>query len=434
MVESTEPVLPTAAPEPPAEFVRLVRDALVHLYDPAHLLRHPLQQLLSPSLPRYGDPVQNLRDLILDAIEALEPPTRRRSGSIPESSAERDQRPYLVLTHRYVDGFTIEETVETLHISPRQFQREHQKGLLALAARLWDASRQPAVHQSGGEQEKLDLKAAIDTFGVQLEAATLAEVVASAWAPAEVLAASYGVRLRRPDPSDRAGLQRCLCDRALTKQALLTCLSSVLESRPAEVAVNFAGQPRSPGLEVRFARSPAASLQEGLQACEVLLLPQGAVLEPVPGRAGPGRPEDGIEAIRLIFRPEASAHVLVIDDNEEMLELYRRYLATGNTAAAAQGPARQRYAVSVAASAQEAEAILESSRPDVIILDVMMREVDGWELLQRLRSRPDLAGVPVLVCSILNEPQLARALGAQAYLKKPITPGDLLGALEELLV
>jgi CheY-like chemotaxis protein len=113
--------------------------------------------------------------------------------------------------------------------------------------------------------------------------------------------------------------------------------------------------------------------------------------------------------------------VLVVDDNEEILDLYRRYLAAG------------KYAVSAAASAAEAEAVVECSTPDAIVLDVMMREVDGWELLQRLRARPGLRYVPVVVCSILNEPELAYALGAQAYLKKPIISDDLLATLDRVL-
>jgi two-component system sensor histidine kinase/response regulator len=125
--------------------------------------------------------------------------------------------------------------------------------------------------------------------------------------------------------------------------------------------------------------------------------------------------------VRLSFRPTGVAQVLVVDDNEKMLRLYERYLMIG------------RYGVSTATSALEAEAILDKTTPDVILLDVMMREVDGWEFMQRLRSRPSLSGVPIIVCSILNEPTLALALGADAYLRKPITADMLLATLHKVL-
>ena len=50
-----------------------------------------------------------------------------------------------------------------------------------------------------------------------------------------------------------------------------------------------------------------------------------------------------------------------------------------------------------------------------------------------LHCRPDLRQVPIVVCSVLNEPQLARFLGAGAYLRKPVLREDLLGTLEWLL-
>jgi len=59
--------------------------------------------------------------------------------------------------------------------------------------------------------------------------------------------------------------------------------------------------------------------------------------------------------------------------------------------------------------------------------------VDGWELLQRLHSRPELEEVPIIVCSVLNEPTLAVALGANAYIRKPVAADTLLATLRRVL-
>ncbi|RMF47298.1 MAG: response regulator, partial [Anaerolineae bacterium] len=71
-------------------------------------------------------------------------------------------------------------------------------------------------------------------------------------------------------------------------------------------------------------------------------------------------------------------------------------------------------------------------RPVLITLDVMMPGLDGWELLQSLRMDEETRQIPVLVCSAWNEPELAKSLGAVAFLKKPITRQDLLSALEQI--
>ncbi len=67
--------------------------------------------------------------------------------------------------------------------------------------------------------------------------------------------------------------------------------------------------------------------------------------------------------------------------------------------------------------------------PDVIILDIMMPHVEGWTILRELRETPGTRKVPVIVCSIVDNPELALALGAHAFLAKPVAPGQLLATL-----
>jgi len=110
--------------------VALVRDALARLYDYAHLQRHPLTRLLG-SLPGVAsERAKTLRNLILDTLEQLNP-----GDTVLRN--DREWRAYGILVRRYLDGFSIEGIGEELHISLRQFQREHRKGLLAAASMLW---------------------------------------------------------------------------------------------------------------------------------------------------------------------------------------------------------------------------------------------------------------------------------------------------------
>jgi CheY-like chemotaxis protein len=69
--------------------------------------------------------------------------------------------------------------------------------------------------------------------------------------------------------------------------------------------------------------------------------------------------------------------------------------------------------------------------PQVIILDVMLPRIDGWELLGSFKNHPSLTNIPIVVFSILNQDQMARDLGAMDFLKKPVSRDDLLAFLEQ---
>ncbi len=62
----------------------------------------------------------------------------------------------------------------------------------------------------------------------------------------------------------------------------------------------------------------------------------------------------------------------------------------------------------------------------------MMPEMDGWELLQRLNTHPQTADIPVIICSVINDPDLAYSLGASLFLPKPVSRAGVLEALRQL--
>jgi CheY-like chemotaxis protein len=112
--------------------------------------------------------------------------------------------------------------------------------------------------------------------------------------------------------------------------------------------------------------------------------------------------------------------VLVIDDNADFAQLLGRYAAG------------TRYRVVGAQDAEAALGALPAVLPHVIVLDVMMPHVDGWEMLRRLRKHPIAAWLPIVVCTMLKQPELAYALGATAFLAKPVTQADFLETLARL--
>ena len=87
------------------------------------------------------------------------------------------------------------------------------------------------------------------------------------------------------------------------------------------------------------------------------------------------------------------------------------------------------YEVVEATSSEQALHLARTVRPRVITLDVMMPSQDGWEILQTIKHDPITENIPVIICSVLRERELALSLGAADCLAKPVTGPQLVSAL-----
>ena len=127
-------------------------------------------------------------------------------------------------------------------------------------------------------------------------------------------------------------------------------------------------------------------------------------------RSGPGRGRTG-------------PLVLVVDDDPSVRQVVRANLE-------AEG-----YAVREAGSAAEGLASLEEEPPDLLLLDVMMPEVDGWEMLRRVQERYGVGAIPVLVFSGTVEERAvsdAAARGARGFLGKPFDLQQLIDQAKQI--
>jgi adenylate cyclase len=100
--------------------------------------------------------------------------------------------------------------------------------------------------------------------------------------------------------------------------------------------------------------------------------------------------------------------VLVIDDDATARELISDHLKAGG------------FTVVTAAGGVEGLKLAKELRPTAITLDVMMPDLDGWSVLAALRQNPELADIPVIMVSIVDDKRRGIALGAAGYLTKPI--------------
>jgi signal transduction histidine kinase/CheY-like chemotaxis protein len=112
--------------------------------------------------------------------------------------------------------------------------------------------------------------------------------------------------------------------------------------------------------------------------------------------------------------------VLIIDDDPESLELTERMLR------------KEGWETLVARNASEALDLARSALPSLILLDVLMPDMDGWELLRALKGDPSVAACPVVMLSVVDNLERGVALGAADHLTKPLDRERLMTVVSRL--
>ena len=120
----------------------------------------------------------------------------------------------------------------------------------------------------------------------------------------------------------------------------------------------------------------------------------------------------------------ARSRVLIVDDERKNRDLIEVLLS------------KQGYEITTANSGEEALAAVAESLPDLILLDVMMPGMDGYQVATRLKADPRSAHIPVVMLSALtdrNSMMHGMTAGAAAYLAKPVDGAQLRSEVERLL-
>lgn len=390
-----------------------LRYALKHLFEPRRIRTSPL--LAALDLADHANAVSAMREKLVDAIQSLAP--ENQAGE--RSPAWRD---YEILYYRYIVRSTQQEVADQLGISARHLKREQQRAIEALAERLqehyaivFDSSdaTEPAEDDTAedegvaaGEEDLRWLNQAPPARPVRLH-----DVVTATLALAQPLAQTRGVPLT---VADLSGAPPVAIDAVALRHILLSLLSAALSSAaPGPLAVTWQ-----------------------LSGQDVQLMVQGVDIRQSPGAAGDSSPNlavaraliaatdcrstMGEDCVSLLLPTAAPIPILVIDDNVDAQRLLERY-AIGTP-----------YHVTGASDAQRVFTAIAKNLPRAIVLDVMMPEVDGWELLGRLRSNPLSNKIPIIACTVLAEDDLAYTLGVNAFLRKPVSRQSFLEALDRL--
>ena len=128
--------------------------------------------------------------------------------------------------------------------------------------------------------------------------------------------------------------------------------------------------------------------------------------------------QDMVERSRT--KAAGAASILVVEDDRKTMFLYEKYLVMAG------------FHVLPARSIEEAEAIMATQRPAAIVLDVMLEGDSSWAFLARVKNTPETRDIPVLVVTVTNRADKARALGADEFWLKPVDQDRLLRKLREI--
>jgi len=119
-----------------------------------------------------------------------------------------------------------------------------------------------------------------------------------------------------------------------------------------------------------------------------------------------------------------SKRILVVEDTEDNRQIIRDLLSSVG------------YELIEAADGAEGVALAQKERPDLILMDIQLPEIDGYEATRRIRDIPELAKVPIIAVTsyaLSGDEAKTREAGCDGYVAKPFSPRDLLAKVRQFL-
>jgi CheY-like chemotaxis protein len=403
-----------------SEFKQAVRGALMGLYDPGVLAASPLITWLG--LHNENDPARALLDALLQAIES-----RRPGPDVPPQS--NAWRIYHILRQRYVECFGQRDIAATLVISTRQLRRLHVLALDVLGDYLFAhyhldgiasaraaalASTAPASVSQDTSPDAQEMEVLGATPFEPADAGEILQIALRLLAPI-VQGNRVTLTVAFPENVPNVAVQR-----VPLRHAFLSILTTLLRSAAGgQITIGATSQPG----QARFSFSVQPAGEDGLsvQIVNEQIATARRLLQLSNGDLAITQDQDGGALLTVILPTVAGVPVVIVDDNVDALRLFQRYL--DGTRYRFIGTADPQYVLEMA----------EEAAASIVVLDLMLPRVDGWELLARLREHPRTRHIPVIICTILPEEDLALMFGAAALLRKPVSQPELLAALDRAL-
>ncbi|MCL5997421.1 MAG: response regulator [Chloroflexi bacterium] len=376
------------------QLIAWTHEALEGLYDVAFLESHVREAVVKG---RFAGGCA-LQEALQQVIKQLRPPL-----TVPERSPA--SRIYNVLNLRYVQGLTQNEAASELNLSVRHFKREQERAISAAATMLFEQSAvmaaslpttaEPALAQTPTEFVRIDdlLRLSLNILEPLLQRQNLQVQVVQ---PAQL-------------PLVRAS-------RVVARQMIISALSWLVHG-VADCMLSIAVTGEAPQVVLRLNRPTPSADTAASEELETVRQMAGVLAAQV-------RLLDVGQAVSLPYMLELALPisetrcVLMVEDNADAIELVQRYLEQSGE-----------YHLVALTRADEALRQAALLQPVCILLDIMMPERDGWDVLTLLKADPQTATIPVVVSSVVKGHDLAYALGAVDVLPKPFSAAQLIAVL-----
>lgn len=392
-----------------------LKETLANFYNP---LYSPSEQMWLVLGRERNQGIEGVWTEILNCIEELKP-----AADTP--SQARGWRIYKLLSLRYVKQLTQEKTAEEMGITARHLRREQQNAVRLLARKLWDknlqrnrsgsvaftSSSEVTPTESHDSAWRSQLQQELESLNQSTPGAVsnIGEKLTRALELSQGIMKSHQIIL--PMQPNLSGIL-VEVHPSILSQILLQSIEALsrlviggtLSIRPEQIGNHII-------LHLQIQDTVAIRLEIPDITRELAKL-EGLSIQSIVNQTGAG--------IDLELPVAHERTVLVVDDNLDLVHFYQRY--TTNT----------RFRIVHLQENQEIFELIAQIEPDIIVLDVMLPDIDGWEVLTRLMQTPITRSIPIIVCSVTQGKELAASLGATEYVPKPVGRREFLEALERV--
>lgn len=391
------------------EFETFVKDGLLKVYDYTLLESNPLvKDLIVPDVNFSESKGKFLKQVLTESIESLKPIDKEYDLNAPE------WRTYFVLTKRYVEGLNSLEVARFLSISERQYRRYLKRAINSISIRLWERYHQekPETHSENHEM------VVNQNFSVNWETVDLMTILTGVIDLLSNRLENEQIKYLIEIPKSPA--INVKSDRIILRQILIGVLNHLMRQN-----VN----------NLRFAADQSGMEISLVIAADISDYKSGILISPAEDRENSllfwseklnvlleenFRSDQHQLEIKLSFIEKEQKTVMIVDDQEPALRMFTRYLSKTN--------------LKIIGLSKGSKVIMKAKeiQPALILLDIMMPKMDGWEVLQSLKLDEMTKSIPVIVCSAWGEPELAISLGAVEFLRKPVRQRDLLATISKI--
>jgi CheY-like chemotaxis protein/transcriptional regulator with XRE-family HTH domain len=401
------------------EFKQELQSALGHLYDPDY---RPTDILYIGTGCDPGAGARAIQATILQEIENLEP-----DPTLPRDS--RPRRDFEVLHQRFVLKLSQEETAQRMGMSVRSVQRIQREAMHLLAQRIWERAatyevtlgtsiedREPALISSKLTEWRFQVKQEIACLQKSATdaRADLRATIQGTLRIADVLVEDRDIVL------DVAGESSNIYVRShpsVLRQILLHEIEQLVQIMSAG-RISVSAERHAERARIRITGHPIQMTRPvDVSLAQELLSIQGGSIDSLAA----GSSISLVIELPIVRQPTGKVTVLAVDDNPDMVTVFQAY-CTGT-----------RYEIVHVREGQRVVEAIEVHSPDVILLDVILPDIDGWDLLLNLHANPGTKSIPIIVCSVITAERLALTLGASLYLRKPVYRQQLIQALDQVL-